>query len=200
MVSYEALIVASIISCRRCDTDITFIVELIVSCEFQEVRHKSDDSSSDQTSYQKRFHDFAISFDKIEFSRSKKYGRDGEKDDENKKAYHTISDGHNPRSDSTSIDKYRNEETHDDRRNKHSDKIFQREFFKEGSEIFLFPKISSQESHQSDDDNLFSHPDQLPESPIQSEFEGDKGLEKKLEQKSDEKYFGDKGKCLDYLV
>lgn len=200
MISDESLIVASIIGGRRCNTDIAFIIELVVSCKFQEVRHESYDSSSDQTSYQKRFHDLAISFDEIKLSRSKKYGRDGKEDDEDKKSYHTISDGHNPRSDSASVDEYRDEETHDDRRKKHSDKIFERKFFKEGSEFFLLPKISSQESHQSDDDNLFSHPDYLPECSIQSELVGDKRLEKELDQKSDEKYFRYKREHFDHFV
>ena len=67
-------------------------------------------------------------------------------------------------------------------------------------EVFVFPKKSCQKSTQSYNDNLLPHPEYFPKSSIQSKFVGDKCLEKKLQQKSDEKYFGYKCQNIDGFV
>lgn len=78
--------------------------------------------------------------------------------------------------------------------------MFQRKIFKKRFEFFIFPKISSEESHESDDDDFFPHPNNFPYSSISLEFIGNQSLEEKLQKESDEKYFGDKRKHFYYSV
>lgn len=98
------------------------------------------------------------------------------------------------------IDKYRNQKTYYDSCKKYSHKIFQRKFFKKIFQIFVLPKISSQESQETYDDNLFPHPDYFPDISIKPKSVGDQSLEKKLKQKSDKKYFCHESKCFDEFI
>ena len=64
----------------------------------------------------------------------------------------------------------------------------------------MFPKVSSKERNQADDDDLFPHPDDLPECPIPSELVGDERLQEELQEESDEEYLGYDSEPLDDLA
>ena len=98
------------------------------------------------------------------------------------------------------IDEHGYQKTHYDSCDEYSHEILQRKSVEKRFEIPIFPEISSQKSQQSDDDEFFPHPDDLPECSVQTEFVGDQRLEKELEQQSDEEYFGYKSKYLDRLI
>jgi len=67
-------------------------------------------------------------------------------------------------------------------------------------ELLFFPKISKQKSGQSNQDNFFPHPNQLPKRAIPSELKRHKGLQKKLEQEPDKKYFAYDDESFDYFA
>lgn len=60
---------------------------------------------------------------------------------------------------------------------------------------FVFAKKKYEDAKKDEDDDFFSHPDYVSDCSAEAKAVGDKCLQKKLQQQSDQEYFADGDYC-----